>query len=131
MINGRIAILGAAAAAVFAAPARAHHSFAPIDVERTVTVEGAVVEFRWTNPHGWIEIEVVDADGAATAWTVEISAPFRLFRLGWRRDDFAVGDEVVLVVHPRRDDRPGGVLVSAILADGSERLDAPVGQGER
>lgn len=106
--------------------AQAHHSFAPVDVATTVVIEGEVAMFQWTNPHSWIVLDVAESDGSTTSWSIEMSAPVRLFRLGWRREDLAPGDRVVLVVNPLRSGRPGGALVSATLADGRELTDAPV-----
>jgi hypothetical protein len=37
-----------------AALAAAHHSAAGVDRTKSVTVNGIVKEFRWTNPHSWI-----------------------------------------------------------------------------
>jgi hypothetical protein len=121
---------GLIAALVGGAPAAlAHHSFAPVDVSSTVAVKGEVTEFRWTNPHSWVVLDVAEADGTVTSWSVEMSAPVRLFRLGWRREDFVPGDQVVLEIHPLHSGKPGGALVRAILADGRALEDAPVGGG--
>ena len=38
-------------ALLMAAPAFAHHSFALFDNEKTLTLEGTIKEFQWTNPH--------------------------------------------------------------------------------
>ena len=52
----KLIILGLAggAFALAAMPASAHHSFAMFDRGRTVTLQGTVNEFQWTNPHAWI-----------------------------------------------------------------------------
>ena len=39
-----------------AALAAAHHSAAGVDRTKSVTVNGIVKEFRWTNPHSWIDL---------------------------------------------------------------------------
>lgn len=109
--------------------AHAHHSFAPVDVTTTVVVEGEVTEFRWTSPHSWVVLDVAEANGASTSWSVEMSAPVRLFRLGWRREDLEPGDRVVLEIHPLHSGKPGGALVRATLADGRALEDAPLGGG--
>ena len=41
-------------------PAFAHHSPAAFDRTKKVTLVGTVKEFRWQNPHTWIEVEVPD-----------------------------------------------------------------------
>ena len=49
------------------APALAHHSFAVYDHTRTVTLRGTVTKFQWTNPHGFIEMDVTQSDGIGEA----------------------------------------------------------------
>jgi hypothetical protein len=51
------------AVAVCAVPAVAHHSFAMFDAEKTMSIEGTVKEFQWTNPHSWIHLMVADSEG--------------------------------------------------------------------
>ena len=43
--------------------ASAHHSAAGIDQTKTVTVVGVVKEFKWANPHSWIDVDVTDEQG--------------------------------------------------------------------
>ena len=50
------------AAAMYAIPAIAHHSFAMFDGEKTKLLEGTVKEFQWTNPHSWILLTVDNAE---------------------------------------------------------------------
>src|SRR4051794_6085872 len=64
-----ILVLGAAA------PALAHHSFAMFDNDHQAKLEGTVTHFQWTNPHVYIELETLAADGAAKKWTIECANP--------------------------------------------------------
>jgi hypothetical protein len=52
------------AAALFVAsiiPASAHHSLAAgFDINKILTVSGAITEMKWTNPHSWLSIDVKD-----------------------------------------------------------------------
>src|ERR1041385_3178385 len=41
----------------------AHHSAAGIDQTKTITVVGMVKEFKWANPHSWIDLDVTDQQG--------------------------------------------------------------------
>src|SRR5215208_6702480 len=50
-------------AVALVAPALAHHSPAAFDRTKKVTLVGTVKEFRWQNPHTWIEVEVPDDKG--------------------------------------------------------------------
>lgn len=107
------------AAALFAATASpvAHHSGAGVDRTRTITVSGIVKEFRWTNPHSWIDLEVTDAKGTAV-WSVEMNPPPFLIRAGWRSTTLKPGDKVSVTLNPIRTGEPGGIFVSVTLPDG-------------
>src|SRR5438046_2627621 len=45
-----LSLVAIAGIAICAIPAAAHHSFAMFDVEKSMTIEGTVKEFQWTNP---------------------------------------------------------------------------------
>jgi hypothetical protein len=110
----------AAAAVLGSAPAFAHHSFASFDIGRVVRVDGVVVEFQWTNPHAWLELDVATPDGGVDRWGIEFNSPNNLTREGWSRHMLKPGDEVDFLIHPLRDGRPGGLYRKARLADGTE-----------
>jgi hypothetical protein len=96
-----------------AALAQAHHSFAMFDGDKTVTIQGTVKEFQWTNPHTWIQVMVKDpTTGKEVQWSVECGALNTLERDGWTKHTAKPGDTAVVVIHQLRDGRPGGLLVS-------------------
>jgi hypothetical protein len=45
--------------------ALAHHSPAVFDRTKQLKLAGVVKEFRWNNPHSWIERSLVGRDGTA------------------------------------------------------------------
>jgi hypothetical protein len=100
------------------APAFAHHSGAMFDGKKTVAVVGTVKSFEWTNPHSWLEVLVKDKDGKAVQWSIEMNGPEALFRQGFRPDSPKVGDRVTVVMHPLRDGRHGGSVISVLLPNG-------------
>ena len=107
------------AAVLFASvPVLAHHSGAGVDRTRTVTVTGVVKEFRWTNPHSWIDLEVAGGAGAPMLWSIEMNPPPFLIRAGWKSTTLKPGDTVTVTVNPIRTGEPGGIFVSVTLADG-------------
>jgi hypothetical protein len=107
----------ACALLVVATTAGAHHSGAGVDRTRTITISGVVKEFRWTNPHSWIDLEVTDAKGA-TVWSIEMNPPPYLVRSGWRASTLKPGDKVSVTLNPIRTGEPGGIFVSVTLGDG-------------
>ena len=102
-----------------AAPASAHHSGAGVDRSRTVTVSGIVKDFRWTNPHSWIDLEVADEKGTTGVWSIEMNPPPYLIRAGWKSTSLKPGDKVSVTLYPIRTGEPGGIFVSVTLADGT------------
>lgn len=95
-----------------------HHSSSGIDQEGSVTVKGIVKEFRWGNPHCWIELEVVNAQGITEIWNFEMNPPSFLVRAGFTRYSLNPGDEVEVTAKPFFDGRPGGIYDSVKLANG-------------
>jgi hypothetical protein len=113
-------LLGAVMGLCAACIAHAHHSFAMFDFSKSVELSGTIKAFQWTNPHSWLDVVVKDASGAEVVWGVEMGSPSALYRAGWRQAAVKPGEKVSVMVHPLRDGRPGGSLVSATLADGSK-----------
>jgi hypothetical protein len=111
--------LAAIAAAIYAAPAFAHHSFAMFDAEKRVTLEGTVKEFQWTNPHSWILIMVPNAQGADEQWAIEMGAPGGLARQGWVPKTLTPGMKVTATIHPLKDGTHGGQFMAVKLPDGT------------
>jgi hypothetical protein len=109
-------------------PLFGHHSFAAFDMSKTITVSGVVKEFQWVNPHTWIQMMVTDSSGNAVEWSIEMSAPSSLVRQGWKPKTLKPGDQITVTTHPLRDGRPGGSLVSAMLADGTRIGGSPTGE---
>jgi hypothetical protein len=112
-------LLLASAALAAAAPTSAHHSFAPFDRSKEVTLTGTIKDFQWTNPHAWIQITIKDEQGRETEWGVECGSANMMARTGWKRTTLKPGDAVVATVNPLRDGRPNGALVAITLADGT------------
>jgi hypothetical protein len=113
-----ILVLSAVIVQAGAVPALAHHSFAPFDRTREITLTGVVREFQWNNPHAWIQIVVVDEKGRQTEWGVECGSPNMMARTGWRSSTLKPGDKVVAVANPLKSGRPNASLVRITLPDG-------------
>lgn len=114
-----VAVAGIAAMAVYAIPAVAHHSFAMFDASKTITLEGSVKEFQWTNPHAWIMLNVANQQGQAEQWAIELNGPSGLARDGWKPKTLTPGMNVSVTIHPLRDGTNGGQFLNVKLPDGS------------
>ena len=121
--------IASALVVAFIAPALAHHSPAAFEPQKSITLTGTVKEFRWQNPHTWIELEVPDEKGKQVVWGVELTSPTYLIRAGWKSNIIKPGDKVTIVVNPVRSGEPSGIFVSLTLADGRELLERPARLG--
>jgi hypothetical protein len=93
-----------AAALVVTSGARAHHNSAPIyDFSQSVTITGAVKEFRFLNPHARIQLDVVDSAGATRQWLAEGANVIALKLNGWTGDEIKPGDRITVTGAPSRD----------------------------
>ena len=101
-----------------AAPCVADHSAAMFDSQKSVTLQGTVKAFQWTNPHCWIQLLVPEQNGTVE-WSIEMGSPTNIFRSGWRPNTLHAGDKVTIVIHPVRDESRGGAFASGVAADGS------------
>src|SRR6202035_1488544 len=99
--------LAGLAAALLAAPALAHHSFAMFDQSKVLYLSGTVKELEMVNPHAWLQIVVTDKGEAAT-WSFEGGSVPQLVRLGWSKDAFKAGDEIEVGFRPMKDGSRGG-----------------------
>jgi hypothetical protein len=104
---------------LFVAAAYAHHSAAGIDRGKTVTIEGTVKQFKWGNPHSWLDLEVQNAKGGVDLWSLEMTSPTFLVRAGWKSTSLKFGDKVKVVATPFRNGDPGGLFISVTLPDGT------------
>jgi len=95
--------LFAAAAALVAVSAYAHHSYsATYDVSKEVRLEGKLVQFVYRNPHSFVHVQAPDESGAPQRWAVEWTGGGQLANQGVTRESLKVGDEVVIVGRPSR-----------------------------
>lgn len=120
-MNIRTLMFGSAALALCSAASAvyAHHSYAMFDETSKQTLEGVVKEFQWTNPHGWIHVEVPNEQGEVVVWSIESGAPAGMARQGWRPTTIEPGDEIEITFHPLRNGSPGGSYMSVTLPDGT------------
>jgi hypothetical protein len=100
----------AAALCAAAATVDAHHGSAAYDTTREITVTGRVREWRWSQPHTWVYLEVSGRDGRVDVYEGEGPPLSWARQRGWSEQMFATGEELTLVMYPLRRDTPGGLV---------------------
>jgi len=103
----------------------AHHSNVAFDVQKIVTVKGAVTEFRWANPHVWLRIAITDDKGVANEWAFEGRSPTVLVRAGWSRTIFKPGEIITIDMSPAKDGSRTGMIARVTKQDGTILGNAP------
>ena len=104
-------------------PVAAHHSFnAEYDVQKPITLKGAVTKVEWKNPHTYFYIDVKDETGKITNWGLEMGSPNALMRAGWSRNSMKVGDEVVVEASRAKDGSELGNVKAVTLGRTGQRL---------
>lgn len=122
----RIQVLAVLSALVaVTTPVAAHHSFAIFDHARSLTLQGTVREFQWTNPHGYIRLQIDSGLEDVPEFSLELTSINMLRRAGWRSTDLKSGDKVTVITAPLLDGEPGGLLLELTTADG-RKLVPPV-----
>lgn len=105
-------------ALIFSVSLFAHHSNAGFSPDAVKEISGTVKEFQFRNPHSWIQVNVVDAGGKITEWSIEWGSPNQLGREGIRPSTFSPGMHVTIKFHPMLNGSPVGGFIGAKLPDG-------------
>ena len=100
-------------------PAYAHHSEVMFAPDREVLLTGTVKEFRYTNPHSYIQIVVPREGGQLVLWNIETDPPIALDRAGIESTTLQPGEKVTVRANPLKSGRPGGRLIDVRKADGT------------
>jgi hypothetical protein len=115
----RISSLSVALLLAFAAfPASAHHSAAVFDMTKKVTLQGTVEKWLWANPHSWLYLRVLKADGSQEVWGFEAGSTGMLARSGWNAADMKPGDKVTVSGAPERTGNHIAIMNEVQLATG-------------
>jgi len=100
----RTAALLAACACLLGAHAYAHHSFPGTYLEdRTITIQGELVQVMFRNPHSFVQVMVKERDGSVVRYAVEWVGASELGRQGVTATTLKSGDIVVISGVPGRN----------------------------
>ena len=104
----------------------AHHGTnISFDQSTTITLEGVVTEFRFSNPHTQLYFDVKDEHGNVVNWGAELSSPASLISEGWSKQrverEVAPGTPITAILYPGRSGNPVG-LVSRITNAAGETI---------
>ena len=102
-----------------AAPVMAHHSFAAhYDMQKSITIQGTLVNVRITNPHSWFFLDVKESDGTISRWSFEAGTPGGMIRNGYKASELPPGTAVTITGFPSRDKPKVGMLQRLTTAAG-------------
>jgi hypothetical protein len=93
-------VLAAFLAVLTTSVAFSHHSPAAYDMQSLRTVEGAITEYEWGNPHVYLSVREAGTDAV---WVVEAFPSTAMKQYGWAADTFTAGDRVVVGGNPGRN----------------------------
>jgi hypothetical protein len=100
-------------------PVLAHHSFAAhYDMQKSITIQGTLVNVRLTNPHSWFFLDVKEADGTISRWSFEAGTPGGMIRNGYKAAELPPGSVVTIQGFASRDKQKVGMLQRLTTADG-------------
>lgn len=87
----------------FSTFAYAHHGASKYDFSKTITLNGTITEFEWSNPHCLVHMDVMGDDGTVQHWTLELPSIFSMEHKGWDKDSLKPGDQALVNTHPAKN----------------------------
>ena len=113
------ALVFAAAFLILSAPVTAHHGTGvAYQPDKSITLQGVVTDWIWSNPHCGLLFDVTDEQGNVVHWGAELGNPHLLSRAGFSKDVVKPGDKVTVVGHPSKSGAPRIEFQNMVLPDG-------------
>ena len=112
-----------------AGEAGAHHSATMYDASRAVTLQGTLKKTLLSNPHSWFWLVVPNDQGSGDVWALEAGSIAELSRRWGAHvsDELTIGQKITITIHPLKDGRLSGQVVSIVLENGKVLTEATAG----
>jgi hypothetical protein len=111
--------------------AHAHHSVGVFyDAASSSEMAGTIIDIAWVNPHIRFTLESLGDDGVPVVWAIESGSVNMLERNGIRRDQLAVGADVIVVGRPSRLGRQAIYATSIRTPEGTVALQGLFGEAQ-
>jgi len=101
--------------------AYAHHSLgATYDGNKTLELNGKILQLLLRNPHSFLQVEAPDDKGVMQRWSLEWRSAGSLGQQNIKRDSLKAGEEVVVTMNPSRTpaDHRGALVTLHRKSDG-------------
>ena len=85
-----------------------HHGAAAYNLRKSVTLEGTVTSFDWSNPHCLLHFDAKNDAGEVKHWTIELYDPLWLARSGWTQTTLKPGDLITITFHVAKNGSANG-----------------------
>lgn len=101
-------------------PAAAHHgNAAHFDVSKSLTVNGVVTDFAFTNPHTFIYFDALGSNGEPAEWRCETGSATQMRRAGWTQETLLPGQAIEIIGTPAlREDN--FCYITKLMVEGEE-----------
>ena len=107
-------------ALMIALPVFAHHGNAAYETTKTVTVQGAITDFGFINPHVMVFFEAKNDKGEIQKGQGELTSPNHLMRTGWTKESLKPGYQVTFSGLRAKSGAATLWITKVIAADGHE-----------
>jgi hypothetical protein len=96
----------------------AHHALqAQFNMQKTITLTGAVTRMDWSNPHVRLYLQVKH-DTKTETWELYMGSPNQQLMNGWKIDTYRRGDHISVDAYPARDGSSVGFARKVVVASG-------------